>query len=57
MKKTLRDLGIFTGIDQVENFANLKNLVPVSEMVSTKPPIEWPQGEPISLPEIGRAHV
>jgi len=51
MKKTLRDLGIFTGIDQVENFANLKNLVPVSEMVSTKPAIEWPQGELISLPE------
>lgn len=51
MTKTLRDLGIFTGVDQVENFANLKNLVPVSEMVSMEPVQEWRVGSSISIPE------
>lgn len=50
MGKTIGDLGIFTGVDQLENFANLKNLIPVAEMVSTRPPLPWAQGDPISLP-------
>jgi CubicO group peptidase (beta-lactamase class C family) len=48
--RTLGDLGIFTGVDQLENFANLKNLIPVAEMKSSVPVIEWEVGERVELP-------
>lgn len=51
MTRTIRDLGIFTGVDQVENFANMKHLIPVSEMISTAPVKTWPQSEKIDLPK------
>lgn len=51
MTKTIADLGVFSGIDQTENFANLKNLIPVVEMKSSAPIKHWTVGEPIKLPE------
>lgn len=52
MTKTMRDLGVFSGSDQSYNFANMKNLIPVSKMTSSSPVKEWAVGETISLPEV-----
>jgi CubicO group peptidase (beta-lactamase class C family) len=52
----MRDLGLFTGISQSENFSNLKHLVPVREMPAASNPRPWPVGAPIELPEAFAVH-
>lgn len=54
MQKTIADIGLFSGIPQLDNFANFKNLVPVSRMAPSSTPRVWPQGEQIALPETYR---
>ncbi|MCB1273912.1 MAG: serine hydrolase [Leucobacter sp.] len=49
-RRSFNDLGLFTGAPQAENFANLKNLVPVREMPASSHPEPWPAGEPLELP-------
>lgn len=46
-----RDLRLFSGLPQYENFANMKRLVPVSAMQPSQMPRPWPSGDPIELPE------
>ena len=46
-----KGLRMFSGARQHENFSNLKNLLPVSEMQPSAAPFVFPQGERLSLPE------
>src|SRR5690625_1652750 len=56
MGTTFADLGLFTGISQSENFADLKNLIPVREMTPATNPRPWPLGDSIELPEHFETH-
>ena len=51
MTKTFLELGLFTGVSQSENFANLKNMLSVREKAPSSNPIAWAEGERIELPE------
>lgn len=50
-RKSFDDLKTFTGVPQSENFANIKNLLPVREMAASTDPQPWAAGEPLQLPE------
>ncbi|HEX4252657.1 MAG TPA: serine hydrolase [Pseudonocardia sp.] len=50
-RRSLADLGLFTGAPQHENFCRLKDLLDVHEMAPSAKPYTWPQGAPITLPE------
>jgi CubicO group peptidase (beta-lactamase class C family) len=45
------DLGLFTGISQVENFCRMAELLPSVEMPASTRPRPWPTGESIEAPE------
>ena len=44
-------LSLFSGSEQFENFANIKNLFPVSEMTPSTSPYSFPNADRIVLPE------
>ena len=44
-------LSLFSGSEQYENFANIKNLFPVSEMTPSTSPYSFPNADRIVLPE------
>jgi CubicO group peptidase (beta-lactamase class C family) len=50
-RRSLADLGLFTGAPQHENFCRLTDLLDVREMAPSAKPHTWPQGAPIALPE------
>lgn len=50
-RRSLADLGLFTGAPQHENFCRVKDLLDVREMAPSAKPHTWPQGAPVTLPE------
>jgi CubicO group peptidase (beta-lactamase class C family) len=48
---SLAEVGLFTGAPQHENFARIRDLVPVREMRASSTPSIWPVGPPLDLPE------
>lgn len=49
--ETVRKIGMFSGARQYENFANFKNLLPVSEMQQSARPQPFPDAAHIKLPD------
>jgi CubicO group peptidase (beta-lactamase class C family) len=49
-RRSFDDLKTFTGVPQSENFANIKNLLPVREMPAPADARVWEQGDPVTLP-------
>jgi len=47
----LSDLKLFTGAPQAENFCRMHELVATTPMAPSSRPRNWPDGEPVSLPE------
>ncbi|MDR3468633.1 MAG: serine hydrolase [Xanthobacteraceae bacterium] len=47
----MAELGLFTGIPQYENFARLKELLPVTEMKASSQPHPFSGGAPVELPK------
>lgn len=54
------ELGLFTGISQVDNFCRMAELVPSVPMAASTRPRPWPVGAPVQAPEqfdfFGRTH-
>ena len=48
--QAVRNLQMFSGARQHENFSNLKNLLPVTKMRPAPEPFVFPQGEAVTLP-------
>ncbi len=48
--EAVQNLQMFSGARQHENFSNLQNLLPVTEMPPAARPSAFPQGEPVALP-------
>jgi CubicO group peptidase (beta-lactamase class C family) len=48
---SLAEVGLFTGASQHENFARIRDLVPVREMRASSTPSAWPVGPALDLPE------
>lgn len=47
----INELGFFTGIEQYQNFSNLKNILECREMRASATPFEFPEAPRIDLPE------
>lgn len=50
-RKSFNDIGAFTGVPQYENFAAIKDILPVREMPASTAPAQWPAGTAITLPK------
>ncbi len=42
---------LFTGVEQYENFAKIKDLYPTTLLTAASTPYDFPSGEPLELPD------